>query len=350
MKTILIHSTGSNNDKMFDADNRDNLMDPMIYLRDRLRKLGYELKTADNDPIDDCERVIFIDRMSVEPYTGWRGKARKMKARIEGKPLERDLYDECIQAGMYQKLALLLYEGPVVCPKNWEAEFHEMFPLIFTWNDEYIDGSRFIKVHCTVPRVIPQVPDVSFSDKKLLVNISSNKFSKHPLELFSARREAIRYFERTQPEGFDHYGFGWDKPSNILEKIMPSLRQRYPSYQGTAPNKWDVLPYYRFGLSYENIRDVPGYISEKIFDCMRCRCVPVFWGASNVAEYVDKDAFIDRRLFKSNEELEEYLVHMTEKDYNRFQEAMQDYLKSKKFEKFLPQEFSDTLIKGLGLQ
>ncbi|HHT9158246.1 MAG TPA: glycosyltransferase family 10 domain-containing protein [Candidatus Brocadiaceae bacterium] len=347
MKTILILSTSGNT--LFDPDVRDNITDQFIYLRDRLHELGYELKTADNNPLDNCEWVLFIDQNSVKPYSGWRGLARKMKSRIKGKRLFRDLYNECIHAGMQQRMALLLMEPPSVIPENWDSKFHEMFPLIFTWHDNYIDEHKFVKIYLTQTRLFPGVPEISFSNKKLLVTISINKFSKHPRELYSARRESIRYFERKQPEGFDLYGVGWNKPINILEKTIPYLRQNYPSYRGKVQNKWDVLPYYRFGLCYENILDEPGWITEKIFDCMRSKCVPIYWGAANVTKYVDKDAFIDRRLFKSNEELEEYLIHMTEKDYNRFQEAMQDYINSQRFDRFLPPEFSDTIIKGLGL-
>lgn len=351
MKKILINFSGFEQDKIFNPNVRDGFNDPWIYLRDRLRKLGYEFKTADNNPLDDCEWVLFMDSVSVRgvAYSGWRGSMRKLKERLKGKPLFRDLYNECVKAGMQQRMALFLWEAPATSPANWDSELHEMFHLIFTWHDNYIDGYKFIKIHLPETRLFPHLPEISFANKKLLVNISMNKFLDHPRELYSARRNSIRYFERKQPKGFDLYGVGWNQPKNILEKVIPFMRKNYPSYRGTVQNKWDVLPYYRFSLCYENISDEPGCITEKIFDCMRCGCVPVYWGASNVTEYVDSDAFIDRRQFNTNEELEKYLVHMTEKDYNKFQKAMQDYLNSSRFARFLPQEFADTIIKGLRL-
>lgn len=350
MKTILIHSISGNNNRIFDPNERDGFNDPTIYLRDRLHQLGYEFKTADNNTLHDCEWVLFVDKISVKTYSGWRGLARKLRARLKGKPLLRDLYNECIQAGMQQRVALFLWEAPAVHPENWDSELHKMFPLIFTWHDNYIDGYKFIKIHLPVTRRFPRVPNISFLDKKLLVNISMNKFSSHPRELYSARRASIRYFERRQPENFDLYGVGWNQPINILEKVIPNLQKIYPSYRGTVQNKWDVLPRYRFSLCYENILGEPGWVTEKIFDCMRCGCVPIYWGAFNITEYVDADAFIDRRQFNSDEELEEYLVDMTEKNYHRFQEAMQDYLNSKRFARFLPPEYADTIIKGLRLK
>ena len=335
---------------MFDPNERDGYNDPAIYLRDRFYQLGYSLKTADNNALDDCEWVLFYEGISVKPYSGWRGLARRLRAGLQGKPLFRNLYDECVKAGMEHRIALFLWEPPSVSPENWDPELHKLFPLIFTWHDNYIDGRKFIKIYVPQTSQFPSVPKIAFKDRKLLINISMNKFSRHPQELYSARRAAIRYFEQNQPENFDLYGgVGWNHPANLWEKILPITRQIYPSYRGTVQNKWDVLPQYRFSLCYENIYDEPGYVTEKIFDCMRTGCVPIYWGAPNISDYVGTDAFIDRRRFNSDSELEAFLLNITEKEYERFQEAMQDYLASERFAKFLPPAYADTIIRVLGL-
>lgn len=349
MKTILIHSLTGNNNRIFDPNERDGYNDPMIYLRDRFYQLGYSLKTADNNALDDCEWVLFYDGISVKPYSGWRGVARRLKTSLQGRPFSRDLYAECVATGMKNRIALFLWEPPSVSPENWDPELHKLFPLIFTWHDNYVDGRKFIKIHWPQTHQFPCVPNISFLNKKLLINISMNKFSRHPRELYSARRAAIRYFEQNQPENFDLYGVGWNRPVNILEKILPITRQIYPSYRGTVKNKWDVLPQYRFSLCYENIHDEPGWVTEKIFDSMRAGCVPIYWGAPNITDYVDADAFIDRRRFNSDSELEAFLLSITEKEYERFQEAMLEYLSSERFAKFLPSVYADTIISALHL-
>ena len=349
MKTILIHSLTGNNNRMFDPNERDGYNDPVIYLRDRFYQLGYSLKTSDNNALDDCEWVLFYDGISVKPYSGWRGLARRVRAGLQGKPRVRNLYDECVKAGMQNRVALFLWEPPSVSPENWDPELHKLFPLIFTWHDNYIERSNFIKIHWPQTRQFPRVTNISFLDKKLLVNISMNKFSRHPRELYSARRATIRYFEQHQPEKFDLYGVGWNRPVNILEKILPGTCQIYPSYCGTVKNKWDVLPQYRFSLCYENIYDESGWVTEKIFDSMRAGCVPIYWGASNIANYVDADAFIDRRESKSDEELERCLLGITEKEYVMYQAAIQEYLHSEKFKKFLPPAYAETIINALKL-
>jgi hypothetical protein len=349
MRTILIHSLTGNNDRMFDSSERDGYNDPTIYLRERLDRLAYSLKTADENSLDGCEWVLFYDAPSVATYSGWRGLARKLKSRLQGRRLIRNLYDECMCAGMEQRMALFLWEAPAVTPENWNPELHKLFPIIFTWHVQYVDGIKFIKIHWPHTRQFPSVPKIPFRDRKLLVNISMNKSASHPRELYSARRAFIRHFERTQPDNFDLYGVGWNRPANLWEKVLPFPRQLYSSYRGTVQNKWDVLPRYRFSLCYENIRDEPGWVTEKIFDCMRARCIPIYWGAPNITDYVDAEAFIDRRRFKSDSQLEAYLLSMTEQEHERFQDAMQDYLRSERFAKFLPPAFADTIIGALGL-
>jgi hypothetical protein len=177
-----------------------------------------------------------------------------------------------------------------------------------------------------------------------------NKTSSHPRELYSERRIAIRYFEQKQPDNFDLFGAGWDHRTSFIKSRTNSKLQIYPSYRGTVLNKWDVLPNYRFSLCYENIHNEPGFITEKIFDCMRSNCVPIYWGAPNITDYVKKGSFIDRRDFKNNEELERYITEMSEQEYNDYQNAIKEYLNSDLFLKFLPQYYADIIIRTLKLK
>lgn len=371
MPTILIHSPNTTNNQMFETDERvgieykainsvkdRNLLegtltrvnDPLIYLKEHLSKCGYDLKSADDNPIEDCEWVFFYDYMSVKPYSGLRGLARKIKTIIQGKPLIRNLYDECIRAGMKQRIALFLWEAPAVCPENMNPELHKLFPVIFTSHDELVDGCKIFKICVPQSRQFPQSPKLQFAERKLLVNISMNKFSNHPQELYSARRSAIKYFEQLHPNNFDLFGVRWNQSATLIERFFPWLRPSYSSYRGAIKNKWEVMPKYRFSLCYENVRDVPGYVTEKIFDSMRCGCVPIYWGANNISEYVDTGAFIDRRQFNSDSELEIFISNMTELEYESYQEAIQNYLSGPRFARFLPPAFAGTIISTLNLK
>lgn len=370
MPIILIHSPHTTNDQMFETDERvgieydainlvkdrnmlegtlTRVNDPLIYLKEHLTKHGYDLKSADDNPVKDCEWVFFYDYKSVKPYSGLKGFARKIKTVIKGKPLIRNLYDECIRSGMKQRIALFLWEAPAVCPENMNPKLHKLFPVIFTSHDELVDGCEIFKICVPQARQFPQFPRLQFAERKLLVNISMNKFSNHPDELYSARRTAIRHFEQAHPDSFDLFGVRWNRQGTLKEKYMFWKYGPYKSYRGAIKNKWEVMPKYRFSLCYENVRDVPGYVTEKIFDSMRCGCVPIYWGANNITDYVDAEAFIDRRRFKSDIELDEYISNITEYEYSKYQNAIQKYLAGPRFEKFLPPAFAGIIIKTLKL-
>ena len=224
---------------------------------------GYLLENFDNQPLKDYEWVLFFEAENVRS-TFQQKFTKYLKSKIKGRSIPRDLYGECIRAKMEQQIALFLWEPPSVSPENYDPQLHKLFPLIFTWHDDYVDGHKFIKIHIPQPRQFPEVPKIPFSQKKLLVNISMNKDSSHPRELYSARRDAIRYFERKYPENFDLFGFMWDKPRTLLERCVPWMRQAYPSYRGIAKNKWDIMPYYRFSICYENLLGEPGYVTRKV--------------------------------------------------------------------------------------
>lgn len=369
MKTILIHSAYTSNSQMFNANEKDEqdfsavksnrdksllegsltrINDPAIYLRERLFECGYRLKSADDNPITDCEWVFFYDSLSVIPYSSWRGMARKIKSIIMGRPLIRNLYGECIRAEFGKRMALFLWEAPAVSPENMDPKLHKLFPVIFTSHDELVDNKKFFKVCVPQMRQFPKLPEIKFDQKKLLVNISMNKYSNHPHELYSARRTAIKYFEKAHPDNFDLYGLKWDE-LKFKEKLFPWLRYSYKSYRGAVKNKWEVMHKYKFSICYENVRDVSGYVTEKIFDSMRSGCVPIYWGANNINDYVDPEAFIDRRNFKSDAELDQFISGMTEREYMRYQVAIKKYLDSPRFERFLPKAFADTIIDVLKL-
>jgi len=63
--------------------------------------------------------------------------------------------------------------------------------------------------------------------------------------------------------------------------------------RGYAPfeAKEDGLAPYRFSVIIENSRE-PGYISEKLLDACLCRTIPLYWGAPDVASYLDPAGMI----------------------------------------------------------
>jgi hypothetical protein len=345
MKRILIDMPGMGDGRLFSPASRDNCCQPFIYLRNSLRVRGYALETLDERNIEGSEAVWFWDvpDMRTPPPASARfvrNLAESLRLRRRA-PVRPTPYDRCVAAGLSDRMVLFLGEPPVVLPRNWDPAIHQSFRTIFTWHDAYVDGKRFHKFFWPQTSQFPKVVDVPFSDRKLLVNISGNKSSDHPQELYTARRDTIRHFEQHHPADFDLFGLGWNDPQ--------TPEARYPSYRGTVTHKWDVYPRYRFGVCYENMEGEPGWVTEKIFDCMRAGCVPIYWGAPNIDAFVDAGTFVDRRRFASDAALAEFLLAMSEGEHASYRRAIHAYLESDRFAAFLAPAFAANIIKVLSL-
>jgi hypothetical protein len=321
----------------FDPDARDGVTEPFIHLRDQLATRGYDLRTADDAGVSEVAQVWFWDVPSSLLLR--RSPWRRLKSRLTS--AHRDLLAECKSAGLMGRVFLIIGEPPVVRPENWDPRFHALFVRCLTWSDDLVDNGRYFKFRFPLPSQYPRPTPAPFGSQKLLVNISANKRSSHSLELYSARRRTIRYFETQCPAQFELYGPGWDR-------VQPAEKP-YDSYRGLTDHKWRIYGQFRFGLCYENMRDMRGYVTEKIFDCIRSGAVPVYWGAPNVGDYVDQEAFVDRTIFSSDAELARFLGGVGETEHGRYIEAGRDYLQTSRFKAFLPAAFADSIIEAFQL-
>jgi len=255
---------------------------------------------------------------------------------------------------------LLMLETPQIYPSNGNSSNWMNYRKVFTWRDDLVDGEHFIKVNFPNPMTIPNVdgwskrPDFSCM-------ISGNKYLaiQDDRDLYKERLNVIRWFESHAPSEFNLYGNGWDIPTfkyrliggafQYLHKIIKSFFKfsPFPSYRGKVERKRDVLLKTRFSFCYENVRDLPGYITEKIFDSFFSGCVPVYWGASNICEYIPEDCFIDRRKFKDTESVYLFLKGMTEKEFVNYQQCIANFLASEAAVPFSAEAFADTIVKTI---
>ena len=98
---------------------------------------------------------------------------------------------------------------------------------------------------------------------------------------------------------------------------------------------------YKFAICFENSRNLPGYITEKILDCFTSGIVPVYAGAPNVKHYIPEEAFIDYFRFESLDELDRFLNNITEKEYQKYLQAADAFLKSPGVEIFTGRKYAE---------
>jgi hypothetical protein len=159
---------------------------------------------------------------------------------------------------------------------------------------------------------------------------------------YAARMRAIRAFS-ARPD-FDLFGEGWETRHSVVDERMHAAAQR--AYRGPVDDKISLLARYRFALVFENTR-FPGYLSEKIFDCLFARCIPVYHGAPDVAQYVPPAAFVDARQFPTFRSLEQFLRGITEAEATRYVDAAHTFLSSPAFEAFCADRFARDMVDAL---
>lgn len=302
-------------DRIFDPSsplNRDDCLSSARMLRALLRERGWDCHTQDHYLAagDVPDAVLFNDI----PGEGVRRALGPWYPRV-------------------RKFAVLL-ECEAIKPENWRSGAHEPFEAVFTWDERYVDDRKYFKANFSVP--FPSQADSDPAGRPgFCVMITANKSSRHPLELYSERKSTVRWFERNRPGKLDLYGMGWERrlfegPLRPLNRLSPLTRlfaEKFPSYRGPVDRKLPVLRKYKFAICYENAREISGYITEKIFDALFAGCVPVYWGAPDIARFVPESCFIDRRRFRDNEELCLYMEHLQEDSYLGMLSAAAEYVR-----------------------
>ena len=329
------------NNRIFDLQspyNRDNAWYPMFFLKKIFNNKNIILNTYDKLKEELPDRFILI---------------------FNDIPDDIDFYiDRYVNVPKY----LLIMESVFINKKNSDLTLHEKFTKIFTYSDDLVDNNKYFKINYSfdIPKKINKV----ISNKEhFAAMVGGNKKCDNELELYSKREEAIHWFEKNHIEEFDLFGIGWEENlisykypviskflynAGILkkttEKYLVSKTPIFPSYCGKIERKKDVLEKYKFCICYENFRDVPGWITEKIFDCFFAGCIPVYWGANNITDYVPANCFIDKRNFDSYEKLYDFMKSMTDDTYMDYLNNIEAFLNSEKIYQFSSEYFANTIV------
>lgn len=272
---------------------------------------------------------------------------------------------------------LVSFEPPVIAWSLYVSllRLSAVFPHVFLFEgarDRVAHTTRFHPLYFPQPCPPPRPTGRPWSRRRFMVMINSNKALPRPFDLarwfdrpreVSLKRElaALRYRpigrERYRArlrviqafaarDDFDLYGEGWEQRHPAVEEPVYATVQRV--YRGTVDDKLALLARYRFALVIENTR-FPGYVSEKLFDCLYARCIPVYAGAPDVAQYVPPAAFVDAGQFRTYGALEQFLRSMSEDDAHHYVEAASTFLASPAFERFCVERFARDLVDALQL-
>jgi hypothetical protein len=258
------------------------LGDGFIQLKKLFNENGININTLDMIHPTKCKKIIFIDYP-----TGIEQHLAMLK-----------------QMGV--ELYLIIFENEMIKSDNYITEQHTYFNKVFTMDERLLKlGDKYIKMY--TPNKIPD--DVISGNKrdKLVCMMASNKSVDNYIgELYSERKNIIKFYEENYPDDFDLWGYGW----NIKEN---------PSYKGCSDNKLKTLSNYRFSFCYENLLNDYGYVTEKIFDSLFAGTIPIYMGYKNLG--LRKYTYIVPELEKDGKvnynKLHKLMLEMPEDEYNR---------------------------------
>ena len=157
---------------------------------------------------------------------------------------------------------------------------------------------------------------------------SSGTFPVKNIQLQDMRLEAISFF--MTHDLLDLYGKGWESLRNLpprWEKKLTPLLKNTPSK--FCEDKLSTIRGYKYGLCIENAK-FPGYVTEKIIDCLVAGVIPLYMGAPDIEEFIPKSCFIDFRDYEDMDSLLQYLQVMSESDANKMITCGQQFLQSEK--------------------
>jgi len=241
----------------------------------------------------------------------------------------------------FDKKYLFITECHVIAPWSYKPEI-AFFDLIFTFEDIPNLREKIIHINTFFAYCenVKDKIDKYYAKNKInkLTLISSYKFSLQKNQLYTKKNKLVQWYDENNANFFDLYGFGWNKkPQNIggsflqrlLVKCIPTLFFYIPTkkiYKGILSRKHDVLSKYLFNICFENATNIPGYITEKIFDSFITGSIPIFSGNIDKSN-IPKNTYIDFNSFDSIEEAHRYLINLNEDEIKEYQYNMKSYIK-----------------------
>ncbi|MBN2239558.1 MAG: hypothetical protein JW712_07280 [Dehalococcoidales bacterium] len=166
-------------------------------------------------------------------------------------------------------------------------------------------------------------------------------------DLYGARIHALLEMQKLCE--IDLYGYGWGISYlkallNVLAdqtfsyQYMKNYKKLLSAYKGTVSSKHETLSKYRFNICFENY-SMPGWITEKIFDCFYVGTIPIYLGAPDIEDYIPDNCYIDLRNFKDYSDLYHYLTSLSENELMSYKKAGKDFLSSNKQIPFSKERF-----------
>lgn len=243
-----------------------------------------------------------------------------------------------------RRVIMCLIEPPVVNPWGWRnlRYYHWALGGVMTWHSELCGRyRRFRQFHFPCHIDPAQYPVYRASAKhNLALMLHANKTSNQPGQLYSLRRQIIRYFEQRGDSLLDLYGYGWND-DHARDPFHTSL------YRGATDDKRLTYSQYYFAFCIDN-SIAPGYITYDPLISMATGTVPVYKPMPDSTRLIPEDTFVNFDAFDSFDALTDHLQAMTASgQWERMRDRGWAFVNSSRYDPFTTETFCQEMGNGI---
>ncbi|MDC3090369.1 glycosyltransferase family 10 [Paracoccaceae bacterium] len=302
--------------------------------------------------------IIIVSNLIPFRRKAWLTKSIKIKNKLLGQKSGFINLRKLIKQHKKATFLPYLWEAHVTEPMNWDPEEHSKFNHLLVWDRLLVKENphkyKLLNLQSGPlgAGIIKQTRSQKvFSERsKFLSTIINAKGDYSSNSGYKLRLEIADWYGCNAPDRFDLYGGGWPNflkinsknktiPSNIIEHIQTV-------YKGTVKEKSIVIGDSKFYLCIENSIDRQGYVTEKLFDALLHKAIPVYLGDQKISEFIPKSAYIDLRQFEGDIfRLHRYLLGISQDEWEKKVEIGQKFLQGQigDVERFLPKGIAKQL-------
>lgn len=326
-------------------------MNREILLRARGRQIEYLLKPLFSSDWPRKTNGPFIELQRALAYEGYD---LRTKNDLVGKP-DAEIHVNVQPVGSTPSFLLRLESGFVV-PENNNLAFLKRYQEVFTWDVDLASKHRFFHIHHPQDFLASEIfePLGLRERERPFCMIASNKALRTPSEndLYRERQRVIAWFESHAPTDFDLYGRNWNLPmadGSLKGRLLRGLskvglgRSSVRVYRGAIAEKFPALLNTRFSFAFENVSGLPGYLTEKLFDCLCVGCIPIYCGDPLASSVLPDGCFIPFQPGESIALLYSRLMNMHPSEFSERQAVGRNFLSSKEASALSSRRFAEVV-------
>lgn len=272
-------------------------------------------------------------------------------------------------------IVLILTEPPVYNFVDWNEERHVYFDKVLSYDSDLLTKNPLkykqinypIDLNTNSSNTYPS--ETEFKSKKLSSLIAGSfsitTSSPEKKSLLFERYKILKWFNKNRPDELDYFSrtnpvekFKYFRGASLLNRTNIKLSSKIAEklfnkriqkvYRGSIPSldKNVVMAQYKFNFCLENSYNIKGLISEKIFDCFMAKTIPIYFGASDIENYIPKNCFVSYSDFKTLGNLYLFLKQMDYTTYLHYLESASRFLETAK-DVFSTAKFIETIYKEI---